>query len=475
MSHRYLAAGVLAAGLMLPLAVSAQDEPPIAFVIDAPFYVTWASANVRTAPDATSDLLATLPFGTQVTVTGEVAGGDWFRVALPDGQVGYVWLEVLAPMIIGGPDVPATGPDDGTDAADAIPVTDDNDFVSATPITEFPATVGGGVGEADASDVWSFDVEAWTRVQITMTGLSSDIDIALIDPDGNYLAESLAGGSSDEFMEAVVGPGEYFIEVYVFEGNSFYDLVVETFPADPPPPDIAGDTLETAFDLGALDGRLEVSDFVGLADDGDMFRFRVPTDASVAVRLSGLESDVDVELLDDFGSVLGSSAAGGSDPELIEADLAAGTFYVFVYPFSGASAFTLSVETVGGTDTAETQADQGAGPDDTAGNTAEAAMPIALAGADPVTVTEFVGPDDSDDYFRITPSGPGPVTITLQPFETDLDLEVYDAANTYLSGSFNFETEADSVTIEGDGGDLIVRVYAFGTPSGYELTVTEGQ
>lgn len=473
MSHRLLVAGALAAGLMLPSAASAQDEPPIAFVIDAPFYVTWASANVRVAPDATSDLLATLPFGTQVTVTGEVAGGDWFRVALPDGQVGYIWLEVLAPMIIGGPSTPPT--DDMGDAVGSIPVTDDNDFFSATPITSFPATVGGGVGDADASDIWTFTVEDWTRVEIAMTGLSSDIDIALIDPDGNYLAESLAGGSSDEFMEAVVGPGEYFIEVYVFEGNSFYDLVVETFPADPPPPDVAGDTLETAFDLGTLEDRLEISDFVGLADDGDMFRFSVPVDTSVAVRLYGLESDVDVELLDDFGSVLGSSAAGGSDPELIESDLAAGTFYVFVYPFSGASAFTLSIETVGSTQVEEAEPDPGAGPDDAAGNTPETAMPITLAGAGPVTVTEFVGPEDSDDYFRVTPSAPGPVTITLQPFETDLDLEVYDVAGTYLSGSFNFETEADRVTIEGDGGDLIVRVYAFGTPSGYELTVTEGR
>ena len=473
MNHRILLMGTVAAGLALSSPVLAQEEPLIAFVVDAPFYVTWASANVRVAPDATSELLETLPFGAHVAVTGEVAGGDWFRVALPGGRVGYVWVDVLAPMVIAAPSspsAPSPAPMEPIDGPTTIPITNDNDFSAATALGPLPAFVSGGVGDQDGSDYWTFTLDAWTDVVVTLSGLSSDIDIALIDPDGDFIAESIAGGSADELMEATLGPGQYYIEVYVFDGDSLYDLLVEGFPAEPPPLDSAGDTLDDAADLGVLNGLIEVTEFVGPADQGDMFRFEMPADGSVTVQLSDLESDVDVELLDDFGSTLGSSAAGGSDPEVIETDVSAGTYFVHVYPFDGASTFTLTVEAVTTPIIPEPQPEPATLPVPS-GNPGTAQDPIILEGPLPLTVSRTVDGESDGDYFRLTLEQSGPVTITLTPDTADLDLEVYTADDTYLGGSFNLDTEADVVTIDPNVGDIVIRVYGFGDGSAYQLDV----
>ena len=54
---------------------------------------------MRERPDGGSPRLETLPFGAQIFVTGRVQGGPWYRVELEDGRIGYVWTDVLEPMV----------------------------------------------------------------------------------------------------------------------------------------------------------------------------------------------------------------------------------------------------------------------------------------------------------------------------------------------------------------------------------------
>ena len=57
-------------------------------------YVAVKRANVRAEPDATGPKLTTLDVGATVSVTGQVEGKDWYRIALADG-VGFVWSPLL--------------------------------------------------------------------------------------------------------------------------------------------------------------------------------------------------------------------------------------------------------------------------------------------------------------------------------------------------------------------------------------------
>jgi uncharacterized protein YraI len=51
--------------------------------------VTRVNANLRATPAATSDVLATIPFGTQLTVTGRTTNNNWVRVTF-NNQTGWV-------------------------------------------------------------------------------------------------------------------------------------------------------------------------------------------------------------------------------------------------------------------------------------------------------------------------------------------------------------------------------------------------
>jgi hypothetical protein len=345
-----VAAAALAGPALLPDPARAQDEAPaMGEAIDAPYFVAWVEGYVRAQPTADAERLATLPFGTRVAVTGQTEGGDWLRVELPDGTTGYVWAEVLRParVALGGGIEGA--PEDGADGVgvdDAA--SDDNTQDTAVPIgplTETPQTFDGTIGPADSVDMYSFTVDDWTEASIYLFGLSADADMSLLAADGTVVAESLNSADSDESITTPVGPGTYTIEVYQFEGETGYTLEVSGVPGAPPPPDEAGDTLETARDLGLVQDAAEVEGFIAPGqDDLDYIAFELAERSRVVVTLSGLTADADISLDDADGYELVNSMVGGSADERIETALDAGRYYLRIYPFDGATDYLARIE-----------------------------------------------------------------------------------------------------------------------------------
>ncbi|MGC9525570.1 MAG: S8 family serine peptidase [Limnospira sp.] len=111
------------------------------------------------------------------------------------------------------------------------------------------------------------------------------------------------------------------------------------------------DSLLGIVDLGDLNGTQTVGDSVGYFDSGDIYRFTLATPADFRLVLEGLSADADVELSRDFnanGRVDYGEAIAGSyhwfnRPELIEANLEPGTYFVNVYPYQGTTAYNLTL------------------------------------------------------------------------------------------------------------------------------------
>lgn len=84
-------------------------------------------------------------------------------------------------------------------------------------------------------------------------------------------------------------------------------------------------------------------EFVGVTDANDYYSFTLNSAQTVDISLSGLSGDIDVELLDSNGFFIDGSFNTGSDSELIQATLNAGTYYVNVNaPFAGDTARAIS-------------------------------------------------------------------------------------------------------------------------------------
>ena len=104
-----------------------------------------------------------------------------------------------------------------------------------------------------------------------------------------------------------------------------------------------GHSLSTARNIvGVENGSISLTDFVGLGDSNDFYRFEINTKSNFNLRLDGLTADADVRLIQDInrngvfdlGETIDSSLESGTIPDVINvSNLAPGTYYVQVYSF----------------------------------------------------------------------------------------------------------------------------------------------
>ncbi|MCW9680133.1 PPC domain-containing protein, partial [Dolichospermum planctonicum UHCC 0167] len=158
---------------------------------------------------------------------------------------------------------------------------------------------------------------------------------------------------------------------------------LQQLPSLTAPLDYAGNTRATARNVGTLTGAQSFSDWVGSADLNDYYKFNVGTQSNFSLSLTGLSADADVQLLNSSGTVISRSTAGGTTSESITRQLSAGTYYVRVYPYSGDTTYSLSLNAT-------------ATPVD---NTLATARNVGtLTGAQ--SFSDWVGSADTNDYYK---------------------------------------------------------------------------
>lgn len=105
----------------------------------------------------------------------------------------------------------------------------------------------GWVGDTDTVDTYAFSLPDFgfgqaggdtAVVNISLTGLISDADIRVIKDfnnnhivdSGEVIGSSTNGSNFSELIEqiGITGPGDYFVQVYQYSGNTNYQLNFET-------------------------------------------------------------------------------------------------------------------------------------------------------------------------------------------------------------------------------------------------------
>ncbi|MGI0487175.1 cadherin-like domain-containing protein [Pantanalinema rosaneae CENA516] len=114
--------------------------------------------------------------------------------------------------------------------------------------------------------------------------------------------------------------------------------------------DIAGNTRASALQIGPLNGNGIYQDSVDAATDAnDYYQFSLGSRTSLNLALTGpnagpLNSNLDVQITDSFGTIVFQSAQGGTSPESIVGDLDPGTYYIRVFAQAGNSLYQLSLQ-----------------------------------------------------------------------------------------------------------------------------------
>jgi hypothetical protein len=92
-------------------------------------------------------------------------------------------------------------------------------------------TFYGSVGENDTADVYHFILDSARDFSLSLTGLSSDADVRLIQDRnsnlvvdaGEVIASSTAGSTFSESINEFLSTGEYFVEVYQYTANTDFN------------------------------------------------------------------------------------------------------------------------------------------------------------------------------------------------------------------------------------------------------------
>ena len=112
-------------------------------------------------------------------------------------------------------------------------------------VPQLPINRLGTINDFDGVDFYSVSVQQPLSAGIALQNLTGNIDVAVLDPNGNLIASGENLGASDEAFQAVFSnPGEYLIDVYqtapgintdynlgIFPGN-----IINIEPSPPPPP-----------------------------------------------------------------------------------------------------------------------------------------------------------------------------------------------------------------------------------------------
>ncbi|MBF0159015.1 MAG: pre-peptidase C-terminal domain-containing protein [Magnetococcales bacterium] len=317
-----------------------------------------------------------------------------------------------------------TAPDSGATMASAQPVT--------ILLDQLIDPIYGVVDGSHQDNFYYFDLALTADVSLSLSGLSDDADLVLLDSDGMVIDFSGNGGHSDESIRVEqldAGSGgvkRYYVHVYqAGDGETRYQLTIAAATATVVA-DGAGNTLQAARDIGQL-GRVEqrFEDFVGVRDPSDYYQFQLATAANVSLGLSELEGDADLVLFDSNDRMIAYSINNGQDAEQIQANrLAAGNYKVWVCQLTGDSTrYTLSLSAdpvISG---------------DGAGDTLARARDLGTLTTAVQSWRDAVGGNDKNDYYKFRVTGNSALSVNLTDLANDADLALLDKDGKLLVAS----------------------------------------
>ncbi|MFM2063682.1 MAG: hypothetical protein RLZZ507_3353 [Cyanobacteriota bacterium] len=312
------------------------------------------------------------------------------------------------------------------------------------------------VGSTDTNDYYRFSLSNTSNFSLSLTGLSADADVALLNSTGGTIVSSVNGGSSSESISRQLSAGNYYVRVYPFNGaNTNYNLNLSASLLDG-----AGNSLTLARNIGTLSGTQTFNDFVGSTDTNDYYRFSLSNTSNFSLNLTGLSADADVTLLNGSGVVIQSSALGGTASENISRQLTAGNYYVRVYPFSGNTNYALALSAT-------------AVPTivDGAGNTLSTARNLSILSGSR-SFQDFVGSSDTNDYYRFDLTQNSNFSLGLNGLSADADVQLLNSSGVVIQSSTVGGSSAESITRQLTAGRYYVRVYPYSGNTNYNLTVS---
>jgi len=325
-------------------------------------------------------------------------------------------------------------------------------------------TFSNWVGDVDGEDWYKFTIAQTSNVNLGLAGMSADANLYLYnETDDNSIARSTNSDTADEALAVGLSPGTYYVQVYRSSGNTNYNLTASATAI----PETAGNTFETARDLGAISAAQTIPDWVGNLDGDDYYKFSVGANSSVSLNLTGLAADANLYLYDSEQNWLNSSENSDAANDAITASLGSGTYYALVQRSSGDTNYNFTLSATPLTYS----------PANLVGNTEAQTKDIGALGA-VQTFTDFVGSQygiesDKNDFYQFTLAEDATVSLSLGGLTANADLTLYNSAGSWIADSSNLSNLAETITRNLVADTYTVGINSVGNAStGYNLQLS---
>lgn len=385
----------------------------------------------------------------------------------------------------------------------AVPVADDGDPNDQLSEAEDLGTLGeasdftGSIDPETDVDLLRFTVAAGQKVTFDLDAEDSLLDsyLRLFDADGVQIASNDDGAAPGEedtyesFLEyTFTTAGTYYLGISGY-GNTSYDASTGSGDSDGSTGGYAltvtptaaatddafedNDTLATAANLGF---RTAPRTYRGLKliDAGDYFRFRTgargTADDSVKILFNHAAGDLDLELYNARGQLVGRSNGVSNSEEVSLADQPAGLYFVRVLGYEAATnTYNLVIDPTGAAPPPVT--------DDAYENNDTRAAARGLGTLGGVRAINNLRMLDGHDWFRFTMTGPGTADdfarIDFSHARGDLDLELYDRNGRLVQKSVSLE-DFERISLQRlPAGEYFLHVLGYDGAQnpGYSLTI----
>lgn len=203
--------------------------------------------------------------------------------------------------------------------------------------------LSAGIGGTDTNDYYKFSIGTTSSFSLSMTGMSANADVQLLNSSGAAIASSANTGTTNESISPRdLSAGTYYLRVYPASGSTNYNLSLMGVDASYE----ANNTLTTAYNLGNLSGTKNLVSGIGGTDTNDYYKFTFSSTSNFSLSMTGMSANADVQLLNSSGAIIASSLNTGTTNESISPrNLSAGTYFVRVYSASGSTNYNASLST----------------------------------------------------------------------------------------------------------------------------------
>ncbi|MDM3847921.1 MAG: putative Ig domain-containing protein, partial [Aphanizomenon gracile PMC638.10] len=305
---------------------------------------------------------------------------------------------------------------------------------------------------SDYEDYYKFTLTENSTVNFNLSGLSQDANLSLLSRNGNLINNSIKAGNADENISQNLKADTYYLRISDASGSIIgtnYKLDASSTPLGGIPIDTAGDSFDSARDLGEITNPQQISEYIGnfnnLSNDfDDYYKFRVTSSSFVKFDFTGTSRNINASFLN--ASRSGFPLAVTTSNTLSQG-LSEGTYFLRVSPTEGiGTKYQLNVSAPAIADFA--------------GHDTQTARDIGVLNT-ARSFTDFVGQIDYGDFYRFELKEASTFNLNFNP-ERSINTTILHFANSQGQWLNTVDQETNQFTQELDAGVYYAQVYNFG-------------